>query len=863
MADSPLLGSAQFDSKSRLGYDRIASYSKLSKSQQAVVNELFVGLLSCSDRSCFDGEVKISLGVEAWDAVSYDISAKTSDGGLPLFYSLAGLVPSSIAGGSSVDRLIGKSSKFFAIAGIPVLGANVMVSDALSKSLLVKCSLAATKDSSAFHHSDAYKVYVIPLSSKGAIVNELELEASLKKIRYEGLFFDTYSASNLCSIGFILRMAARLGFRLSIDLDSYKKCCAPRSLVVVATAAQSAAISDLVDVHGAVECGSIFEGTGENSFRYRNEQVAISSLILDELFLVASGVNGEASKARLVLNPTAGGVLSDAKLETLIQDSLESIDLMSGNQMSSAFNVAVNSYGFSSARSSAATYVRIKNGGRYLFSNFVFDASSEGIVAGFYRIVLEHQSYAGAPVQASIKVVVGKEHLLESFDSLNELASLLDVLGISFEVSRSVSDGVRSPLIVVALLSSLQISVGRLMDGFRKKGDVIYLVNFSTLADKQHQAASHALASIPEHLVEQLVLKGLISSLNPVSKGGLFCSLFEMASKPILGFDITSDLELSQSDFLFGDSLGRVVVSVSEESEAHFVDLMRKEGVSTTLVGHVTKGEIRIDDVSFGFIADLKKKVSFAFQNNIKKMASKKVVKPYEGSDSSKKEQVASMFDNIAPKYDFLNHFLSLGIDKLWRKRLVREVGKYKHDRILDIATGTGDLAIALAKLTPQSIVGIDIAIKMVEVGIEKVKAKNLDTVVFLQQGDSEMINYDSNTFDFATVAFGVRNFEDPLKGLREINRVVKPGGGLAVLEFAMPRKFPIKQLYKFYFFQILPFVGRLFSKDKSAYTYLPESVEAFPSGADFTRLMEEAGFKSCRIIPLTFGVANIYIGEK
>jgi demethylmenaquinone methyltransferase/2-methoxy-6-polyprenyl-1,4-benzoquinol methylase len=239
------------------------------------------------------------------------------------------------------------------------------------------------------------------------------------------------------------------------------------------------------------------------------------------------------------------------------------------------------------------------------------------------------------------------------------------------------------------------------------------------------------------------------------------------------------------------------------------------------------------------------------------------VVNPYKDLDKGKKAQVALMFNNIARKYDFLNHFLSMGIDKLWRKRAIRLLKPLAPKRILDIATGTGDFAIASLTLQPEKVVGIDISTEMLNVGREKIRKRNLQERIELHEGDSENIQFEDNTFDAITVAFGVRNFENLEKGLKEMFRVIRPGGKVVVLEFSKPRRFPIKQLYNFYFFRVLPFWGRLVSKDASAYTYLPESVDAFPDGDAFLEIYQSCGFEATRQIKLTFGIASIYVGTK
>ena len=238
-------------------------------------------------------------------------------------------------------------------------------------------------------------------------------------------------------------------------------------------------------------------------------------------------------------------------------------------------------------------------------------------------------------------------------------------------------------------------------------------------------------------------------------------------------------------------------------------------------------------------------------------------VVPYKDESSGKKEQVARMFDNISHRYDFLNHFLSLGIDKLWRKKAISLLESQNPKLILDVATGTGDFAIQALSLKPDKIWGIDISEGMLDVGRKKIKERGFDNIIELKTGDSENIPFEENKFDAVTVAFGVRNFENLEKGLAEIRRVLKPAGKLIVLEFSRPRVFPMKQLYSFYFKAILPRVGRFVSSDKSAYTYLPESVEAFPDGEDFLRILRHVGFNETQCKPLTFGISSIYSGTK
>ena len=238
-------------------------------------------------------------------------------------------------------------------------------------------------------------------------------------------------------------------------------------------------------------------------------------------------------------------------------------------------------------------------------------------------------------------------------------------------------------------------------------------------------------------------------------------------------------------------------------------------------------------------------------------------VVPYKEQDASKKEQVAQMFDNVSPKYDFLNHLLSGGIDILWRKKAIKLLKTAQPKTILDIATGTGDFAIEALALKPDKIVGVDISEGMLSFGREKIKKLGMESVIEMQKGDSEKLNFSDNTFDAVIVSFGVRNFENLEKGLTDMCRVMKTGGTCIVLEFSKPQSFPFKQLYNFYFKNILPTVGKIVSKDTSAYTYLYDSVQAFPEGNDFMKVFHRAGFTQTQCLPLTFGISTIYIGRK
>ena len=236
-------------------------------------------------------------------------------------------------------------------------------------------------------------------------------------------------------------------------------------------------------------------------------------------------------------------------------------------------------------------------------------------------------------------------------------------------------------------------------------------------------------------------------------------------------------------------------------------------------------------------------------------------VTPYNNIET-KKKQVTKMFDNIASSYDFLNHTLSLGMDNIWRKIAIKKLSN-KPSTILDIATGTGDFAICATKYTNATITGIDISQGMLDIGIDKIIKQGLTDRIKLQLADSENLPFEDNSYDAITAGFGVRNFENLNKGLSEMHRTLKPGGVVAILEPSEPTYFPLKQFYKLYFHHILPFIGGIISKDKNAYSYLPDSVSAFPSGNDFLIELDKVGFKESKHIPLTFGIVSLYVAIK
>ena len=241
------------------------------------------------------------------------------------------------------------------------------------------------------------------------------------------------------------------------------------------------------------------------------------------------------------------------------------------------------------------------------------------------------------------------------------------------------------------------------------------------------------------------------------------------------------------------------------------------------------------------------------------------MVKPYE-ADGSKTQQVGKMFDNIARHYDFLNHFLSLGIDKIWRRKMIAELVEVQPKRILDVATGTADVAINTIKqlkIKDLKIVGVDISNEMLNVGRKKLVTEGVNEVIELQLADSENLPFEGNNFDAVTVAYGVRNFENLERGLAEMHRVLNANGKIVVLEFSRPRLFPFRQLFNFYFKNILPTIGKLTSKDARAYSYLYESVQAFPDGNDFLTVLNKVGFKNTSCTSLTLGICSLYVGYK
>ena len=238
-------------------------------------------------------------------------------------------------------------------------------------------------------------------------------------------------------------------------------------------------------------------------------------------------------------------------------------------------------------------------------------------------------------------------------------------------------------------------------------------------------------------------------------------------------------------------------------------------------------------------------------------------VTPYSNSTTGKKEQIEQMFDSISGRYDFLNRFLSLGVDQSWRRRMVKQLRDLEPKNILDIATGTADVAIELAALKPKAIVGLDLSEKMLDIGRQKIQKKGLSTLIDLEKGDSENLRFHDDSFDAVSVAFGVRNFENLEKGLSEMYRVLKPGGKIVILEFSRPHVFPVRQVYDFYFRYFCPWWGKLVSKDASAYKYLYESVVAFPEGKEFLNIAARCGFKTLTSERVSLGIVSLYTGIK
>jgi demethylmenaquinone methyltransferase / 2-methoxy-6-polyprenyl-1,4-benzoquinol methylase len=242
---------------------------------------------------------------------------------------------------------------------------------------------------------------------------------------------------------------------------------------------------------------------------------------------------------------------------------------------------------------------------------------------------------------------------------------------------------------------------------------------------------------------------------------------------------------------------------------------------------------------------------------------SAEVIKPYN-PNAAKTAQIEEMFDNVAPTYDLLNRALSLRIDVLWRRFAIRLLAPDKPQNILDIATGTGDVALECYKqLQPQRIVGFDLSAQMLSFGREKIAKAGLTNKIEMIQGDCEAMPFADSSFDAITVAYGVRNFETLQNGLREMHRVLQNGKKLVVIEFSRPKTFPVKQLFNLYFRYILPAIGRVASKDARAYSYLYESVQAFPDGEDFLNELKKAGFQNTKWHPLTFGICSVYVAEK
>lgn len=837
---------------------QVDSFALLTSHQRKVLLNLF----SCCISKSFSEAVG-EINVDVSSAIGENFSSLLVRNAAPAASLLLNVIPRTSEQAPFLDTSMRRCSQLYATSGVPVLSSCVRFVKDASNSVLFSMDISADRQSRIYLDQPHYSAFAVNV--EGGILEEYELHARIQELRSRGEQVYVEAARRPSDYGVVLSLANQFGYRASVNADVFEANLSARSFIFIVSTPNAASDSNLFKGFKAVQFADLVGESGHSVVTIGGSSVPISSLLIGEVILKAKQYK-EFESIPSDISSFVEKKDGDAEYQS-IQDIFADAGLFSHSLLKHFFDGSTGLHNTNTESIHGITYISIEGKGRYL-------ASLESYVPGEHeypasecmlRMVLNHEIYGAKPSLAVLKVVEGEGASPQSMALLQDIRRTLEMLSIACKVEFETAENLSLNVAVgVGLVSKIEANVSPVMGGFKSKGDLIYKVNLlaanrSTQPDLDTDGSLIRLKS----LIKDLVKSGFVNAITPIHRGGLFLALYSMSECHNLGFDITGDDELSFASFLLKEEMGQAVMAVSPELESDFVDYIKDAGIPVTLLGHVTKGELRIDDHSYGFIVDLKKKVSFAFQNNLKEMASKKIVKPYGETHGSKKEQVANMFDNIAPKYDFLNHFLSLGIDKIWRRKLVKEVGKYSPLRILDIATGTGDLAIALAKLRPQNIVGLDISVKMVEVGVEKVKAKSLDNVIFLKEGDSENIQFDSNTFDFATVAFGVRNFENPLLGLTEMHRVLKAGGGIAVLEFAMPTKFPIKQLYKFYFFKILPGIGRLFSKDRSAYTYLPESVEAFPSGEKFTDLLKEAGFTNTRIIPLTLGVANIYIGEK
>lgn len=837
--------------------ERIEDFNTLSNEQQKLLLSLF-GYTLERDFLTRNAGVNARISHHTGRTDRFRLSSLLFRTPKPFFSCLNLCLPTEH---TPAEPFIDSVRRHYAVSNTPVISSKIYEFEEVFQPTLFSLDIAFA-DPQGFSLSDkVYHAFLvkIPIDS----YEEHRLYTLLKQLggaKYPSYMEEVHATSDY---NLLLKLSSIYGYRLNAHLDMFSPSDTERSVLVVVPETSLELFMQVIEPFEHTQFAELYQGAGACSIGLKGQSISLSSLLVDEIVLQSLNFSSSDSNSTdRLLEEGRGG----APQRRSIRSILDRVDLISPIFLTRSFFRAVGDLKVNTESNHHLSYFAVEGNGRYISSIGSFSEStlrSEGLKP-LLRMIYEHHIYFGKPYLATIKLLRSSLFSQKALVALNEITRFFE--SVSVECSCEVVDEPTidcSYLLGVGIISKASINIAPVMGGFKQKGSLIYLMDMAeglTLTPDilHNEEIKHA-----KGLLQYLIEEGLITTYSPISTGGMFYTLLTLAEKNGLGFDITSDLDKKIDEFLLDDSLGRTILVVSEMYETAVVDYLKAGGVRITLLGHVTKGEMRIDDLSYGFIADLKKKVSFAFQKKLNEMVSKKVVKPYNDSAATKKEQVADMFNNIAHKYDFLNHFLSLGIDKLWRKRLVKEVGKYKPANILDMATGTGDLAIALAKLKPTSIVGLDISVKMVEVGVEKVKGKSLQDVVFLKVGDSEKIDFDTNTFDFATVAFGVRNFENPLLGVSEMYRVLKPGGGIAVLEFAMPTKFPIKQLYKFYFFYILPTVGRFFSKDTSAYTYLPESVEAFPSGKRFTNLMEEAGFKKTRIIPLTFGVANIYIGEK